>query len=243
MVESKLVIYEIVIGIISGLLTFLITQNIILACILFISLCIVGLLLYVGIRFWRVTSRGGIINVFKDQKNCEKFIFNKMVTSHRIMILAVQAFHIIRPLEGPFYKALLKRKKETGASVRPLLLNPDAHDYVKIRAKELGEKEDDFVGFIKDSAVIAKRLQEEESVDIQVKFYSAMPIWQLFIFDDCLLASFYMSGVERHRLPLYQIAEGSPLFNSFVRFFNQLWETAVQSSDQKHQLKNVKKRK
>jgi len=231
MVESKPFIYEIIKGVIVGvivsLLSYVITWNIILACGLFISLGVGGLLLQVGIRFWRVSRRGGVLNVFNDQKSCERLIFKRMTTSHRVMILAVQAFHIIRPKEGPFYKAVLERKGRTGAPIRLLLLNPEARDYVATRAKEIGEKENTFVKFIKDSVVVAKRLRDEESIDIEAKFYTALPVWQLLIFDDCLFASFYVSGAERHHLPHYQVAAGSPLFNSFVRFFNELWETGV----------------
>ena len=233
MVESKLVIYDIVIGIVSSLLSLLLTQNIILALGLFVSLGAAGFLLHFGIRFWRISRRGGIINVFKDQKSCQKLIYKRMIASHRVMILAVQAFHIIRPLEGPFYRAMLKRKGKTGASVRLLLLNPEAHDYVRTRAKEIGEKEDDFLKFIKDSSDMAKRLREEESIDVQVKFYSALPVWQLFIFDDCLFVSFYTGSVERHRLPHYQVSGGSPLYDSFVRFFNQLWETGAKPDEKR----------
>jgi hypothetical protein len=231
MAEPKLVIYDVAIGIVSSLLSLLITQNIILAFGLFISMGFAGFLLHFVIRYWRIRSRGGIVDVFKDQKSCKKLIYKRMIASHRVMILAVQAFHIIRPLEGPFYKAMLKRKGKTGASVRLLLLNPEAHDYVRTRAKEIGEKEDDFVKFIKDSFDVARRLREEESIDIQIKFYSALPIWQLFVFDDCLFVSFYTSGAERHSLPHYQVAGDSPLFESFVRFFNQLWENSLLYSE------------
>lgn len=221
-------ILQLIIEIVSSLLVFLITWNILIASSLFIILIITVLSVDVGIRFWRITRSGGIINVFKNQMSCEDLIFRRIADSHRVAILAVQAFHIIRPVEGPFFGSMSKRGGIRGAPIRLLLLNPKAHDYVRIRAKEIGEKEDDFVTFINESVVIVDRLRRDYAVDIQVRFYNALPVWQLFVFDDCLFASFYISGVERHRQPVYQIAEGSHLYTSFIRFFNYLWESGVQ---------------
>ena len=225
--KVKRIISELIIQIVAGIITYFITYNIIIAAGIFAVALVITLSIPPLLRFIRIIRSGGIINVFENQMSCKNLIAKKIEISHRVAILAVQAFHIIRPVDAPFFKPMTKRGGRKGAPIRLCLLNPEAHGYVRIRAKEMGEKEDDFIRFIQDSIVAANDLKNSYSVDIQVKLYSKLPVWQLFIFDDCLFVSFYSSGVERHRQKHYQIAEGSPLYHSFVRYFNYLWDTSV----------------
>lgn len=227
MPEVKRILVELIIQMTIGIITYFITHNIILAVGIFAAAFVITLSIPAFLRYVRIIRSGGIIDVFENQKSCEDLIAERIENSHRVAILAIQAFHIIRSVEAPFFEAMTKRGGRKGAPIRLCLLNPKAHEYARIRAKEIGEKEDDFMRFIQDSIVAADDLKNNYSVDIQVKLYSKLPVWQLFIFDGCLLVSFYSSGVERHRQKHYQIAEGSPLYHSFVRYFNYLWDTGV----------------
>lgn len=226
MLTTRFIIVEIVIGIVTGILTTALTQNIILGISILFGLPAAGLVIYLGISYRKVRCRGGVLNIYRRQRDCEDLIFDKLITSHRVMILAVQAFHIIRPDIAPFYQALVKRGGRKGSPIRMLLLDPEGRSYIARRAQEIGEPEHDFMQYITESVELARKLRDDHKVDLQVKLYQMLPVWQLFIFDDFLLVSFYFPGVERHREPFYQISEGTPLYSSYVRFFNHLWELA-----------------
>lgn len=224
--RTKLTI-ELVIDIVAGVIGYYLTSNIVMALIIsFVILVIIFFIPHL-FRVVRVFRSGGIIDVRGKQKAFENLISEKIEKSHKVAILAVQAFHIIRPVEAPFFEPMTKRGGRKGAPIRVCLLDPKAHEHVRVRAKEIGEKEDDFIKNIEDSIAATNKLKKEYSVDIQVKLYNQSPVWQLFIFDDCLFVSFYSSEGERHRQQHYQIAEASPLYKSFVRYFNYLWDTGV----------------
>ena len=225
--EVKRTLIGFIIQMATGTIAYFITHNMILAVGIFAVALVITISIPTFLRHARIIRRGGIIDVFENQTSCKDLIAERIENSHRVAILAVQAFHIIRPVEAPFFEAMTKRGGRRGSPIRLCLLNPEAHESIRIRAKEIGEKEEDFIRFIEDSIVAANDLKNNYAVDIQVKLYSKLPVWQLFIFDDCLFASFYSSGIERHRRKHYQIAEGSPLYHSFVRYFNYLWDTGV----------------
>jgi len=222
---------ELVVNIVAGIIGYFLTSDIVKALIVFFVVLAIIFFIPHLFRVVRIFRSGGIIDVRGNQKASENLISERIENSHKVAILAVQAFHIIRPVEAPFFEPMTKRGGRKGAPIRLCLLNPKAHEQVRVRAKEIGEKEDDFIKYIQDSIAAANKLKKEYSVDIQVKLYSQSPVWQLFIFDDCLFVSFYSSGMERHREQHYQIAVASSLYKSFVRYFNYLWDTGVSSKE------------
>lgn len=235
---------EIGIGILSGLITFYLTKNWLYAAASFLGASIILSIVFLCYWFVKIRFRAGIINIYSCQKNCEKQLENYFQESHRIAVLCVQAFHIIRPIEGAFYRSVLKRGDRSGSGnpIRLLILDPHATDFVGIRAREIGEKEVDFIKFISDTIKFADDLKNQHKVDIQVKTYSELPVYQLFIFDDRLFLSFYRSGFERHRTAMYEISEKSLLYEGFVRYFNSLWnkDAYVEGSNSGIELKRLK---
>ena len=159
--EVKRILVGLIIEMATGTITYFITHNIILAVGIFAAALIITLSISTFLRYVRIIRSGGIIDVFENQMSCKDLIAEKIENSHRVTILAVQAFHIIRPVEAPFFDSMTKRGGRKGAPIRLCLLDPKAHEYVRIRAKEIGEKEDDFIRFIQDSIVAANDLKKQ----------------------------------------------------------------------------------
>lgn len=169
--------------------------------------------------------------VYTSFQEARPFIKRKIQEASSIKISSVGGGAVVEDERGWILETLLKRSHQDGVQIKILLLKPNSQA-VQDRFKELDNlKPSKFPPEALSNYILTntQKILERKS-KIGLRYYSAKPIWRLFILDDTAFVSFYLSSKEGHETQMTQLEKGSDLFTAFERTFDSLWEEGHEPS-------------
>lgn len=176
----------------------------------------------------------GLCDYFPNQRAAEKAMLRALERNHNVRIMAVRDWSFL-PVLGDYtpFGDLIRRK---GKTFRLLLLDPftTGRDggirFVDHRKTELSDipPTDATAQVMEDQIVMTLRFVEKlrrEGVDCVVRLYNELPVFKLFIFDDCAFVGGFTKTSYGRNNPFYQCQRGKDLlFDLADRFFEHVWE-------------------
>jgi hypothetical protein len=165
------------------------------------------------------------IKSVKFGKHIPKISEYNLKTNGDFYFLGISAKRIINNLE--IQEKIIQIARTNNHSVKFLLLNPNSTFIQKAADRENTSKE------IWQSEIISvvakiKELKEKNNLNIEVKYYSFMPIWRLIIMNGNLMYLTYFTdnreGIESPMLELIDESDGDNIYRAYKDMFYGIWE-------------------
>lgn len=186
-------------------------------------LLLVLLLALVYLVFSREKKSVGIRKIFQrfDDAPSTPELLRKAKTHFSFLGISARSFFEFDELED-----ILKKKAREGCKFRFLLLDPTS-EFLILKAKD---ENDDPVAWRNDISAGIKRLESVKerlgSDNLDVRTYSAFPIWRGIFIDNALAyVSYYPHGHRGKRSPIISLSkEDISLYDPFFDYFEELWK-------------------
>lgn len=164
------------------------------------------------------------IKSVKFGKHIPKISEYNVTTNGDFYFLGISAKRIINNLE--IQNKLIQIARKNNHSVKFLLLNPKSTFISEAAARENTSKE---IWQSEITSVVAKikELKEKHSLNIEVKYYSFMPIWRLVMMNGNLMYLTYFTdnreGIESPLIELVDEADGDNIYRAYRDMFYGIW--------------------
>ena len=196
-----------------------------IALIFAVSLVLYYLAWKFMLRPLQISKKQRVKAVYNSYKDARPIIKQKIQVASNIGIISVGGGAIVEDERGWILETLLKRSHEDGVRIRILLLNPNSQ-VTQTRSKELDNlSSSKFPSDALEKYILnnARKILERDS-KVELRYYDSKPVWRLYILDETIFVSFYLSNKEGHHTQMTQLEKGSDLFSAFERTFDILWE-------------------
>ncbi len=224
------IIYVLVIGVISSLIAWAITENlnysIIVICIFFV-IYLVAYFIYKKLIIIDRFKKCGILEVYQNQNESEVKIKDKISTCNTLDVLAVRGLGIFGLKDSLIRDILIKRAGQM--SVRVVFLSPYSK-YMYKRANEVGEDIEAFRKGIILAQDFVRELKLRHKVNIKAYSYDSLPIWRLLFIDNRVFISSYQPAIDGHKSPVYEIIANNEysFYSKFKREFDFIISNSVE---------------
>ncbi|RLC77257.1 MAG: hypothetical protein DRJ03_27160 [Chloroflexi bacterium] len=183
----------------------------------------------IKLQAWLLRQKGiGIVNVYPHRMDARPPISKMLQSAQAIQYMGIQGLDIITHREVMFSDLALsfKHSERKQQNARFLILDPESC-YTKSRSEEIGQSRQEIHRGIKHSLEDLEALNQNiDAVDLEVRLYDCVPIWNLLFLDDILFLAFYLKGVRGPNSLCLEIQRPSPLFLAFEKYFDEVWEEA-----------------
>lgn len=194
-----------------------------------VSTCIFGWIVFAEFEgFWRIGLLGA------DRTIAKGIDYRKSLNlcTDSLEFLGIGANKLLNEREA--FRGAINRCRRDERAIRFLLCPPDHEKLIDI-ARQAGRPDKEYQEKVKDTLRELRDLKEKKAINIQVKFYSKLPLFRLmFVNDTFCLASHYILGEgEGSQLPQLHVWKKPPgqrdiesFYFPLKRYYEQMWEEA-----------------
>jgi hypothetical protein len=224
-------ILPIILGLLTSVISWGITKNLISTLLIVILFWILYQLLKTTLLRLKELNGSEIDAIYKNQAEAENDIRALAKTASSIDILAVRGLGIIGMNDSLLRESLINMKGSQ-LNVRILLLDPNC-DNAKQRAQEIGESYDSFRNGIRLAEKRLMDLAAKTGMKLEIHYYETLPIWRIISIDKCLYVSVFDQNLEGHRSVMYKLSpkRKGVLYQAFNRYFNDLYLNSISLDD------------
>lgn len=234
--EDLKYIFSIGISIFIGVLSYLMTLNIIYGVLLSIIVFLIVIIIIFYLSYYKKVDEhlGGsakhasltsfIENVYPHRGALEKEREIKLISEAKENVKVLGISHRTLWAETEDFLSSLIEIENKGIKITFLILDPKGNNLIP-KAVDEGDNPDNWKNEIKNSINrFIKLKQEHPTINLELYTYDIFPIWHMVIIDDNIgLIGYYPSGKSGSSSPLYLINKSDlSLLTPFIKCFNTI---------------------
>lgn len=175
----------------------------------------------------KVNRYGGIRDVVNRRNRFTSLFKKLMEASINVDLLLVNGSRLIAYPDSPLQQSLSKRsgRYDYRKKIRILLLDPEAEKYVKERMRNI-EAAEAHQEHISQLIKVVSRIAEENDINVEIRLYSIMPIFNMLLFDSELFLTVYTNEDRACITPTFRVKKDSVLKKGFSYYFEGIWDNA-----------------
>jgi hypothetical protein len=178
-------------------------------------------------QFWQV----GLIGADRQVEGGVNYSSSLQLCNDSLDFLGIGASKLVR--ETREFVDAINRCHRSGRPIRFLLCRPDNEQLIEM-ARQAGRPDGEYQKSVRDSLKVLAELRCGRAKNIEVRFYSRLPLFRLMFIDDSLcLASHYVFGEgDGSHLPQLHVIKSiglkrrdvESLYHPLRTYFEQLWD-------------------
>jgi hypothetical protein len=171
-------------------------------------------------------KQDGWIIEFANQASCEERIVNAFRDARNIKILTIRGEKYFLGHRSLFHNLCLL-KQGSGFTIKVLVLSPDARHITEELAEKLGQSSVKEVKLKMQLVFDYLKVMSQANKNFEIKYYDETPIFKILLFDNVMFVSAFIQAKSDYNVKMLQITrEGNALFESFEKYFDNLWKEA-----------------
>lgn len=165
----------------------------------------------------------GLQEIYSQRARIPTEQFEQMArTATSQILIATYAMEFL--VDSPVFLKELAGHSRRGGSLRVVLANPSGN---AVRERDAEEANEGSIASRVETAIIRARAELGECFSSSVRLQDAPLYASLYIFDHAAYICLTLFGQRGSKAPTLLLRAGSPLFDSYMQHFNDIWDRAV----------------